>query len=250
MWSNHDSSGCAVNPMKRFYKTAGFIPCPTKTSFEIQLDGKPVRTPARKNLTAPNQRLAKEICSEWNGQGETVFPDQMPMTQISMTIIDHVIPYRETLEAECLDYLDTDLLFYRSPENIYAQAQTSLWDPVVRWAESFLNTSLVTTTELVSLQQNQAAHRALNTYVHKLSSYPYAALDLLTRDTGSILLAAAFLNGAVSADDVFAASFLEEKIKSKIYREDIHGIAPDQERREARLKNDLALVQQMLDLLD
>lgn len=52
---------------KRFYKQAT-----VDANNAILLDGKPVRTPARRSLAAPGVAIAQAIADEWNAQGEMI----------------------------------------------------------------------------------------------------------------------------------------------------------------------------------
>src|SRR6185437_3957176 len=74
---------------RRFYKNAeagaesgGVIP--------VLLDGRPVRTPARRTLAAPVRALAEQMAAEWNAQDEKIDPATMPLTRLASTIIDAV----------------------------------------------------------------------------------------------------------------------------------------------------------------
>src|SRR5258705_6703511 len=51
---------------QRFYRTAETSR--TDDGFAVLLDGKPVRTPARRSLAAPTQPLADAIAAEWEVQ--------------------------------------------------------------------------------------------------------------------------------------------------------------------------------------
>ena len=53
---------------KRFYQYASVGDVPGEGGFPLLLDGKPVRTPSRRQLAAPTPRLAAAIAEEWNAQ--------------------------------------------------------------------------------------------------------------------------------------------------------------------------------------
>src|SRR3546814_19281260 len=55
-------------PMKRFYKKAAVRPA--EGQFEILLDDRPVKTPARNALRVPTEGQGRAISEEWNAQGE------------------------------------------------------------------------------------------------------------------------------------------------------------------------------------
>jgi chaperone required for assembly of F1-ATPase len=56
----------------------------------LLLDGKPVRTPARRTLAAPTRALGEALAAEWNAQADTIDPARMPLTRLANTIIDGV----------------------------------------------------------------------------------------------------------------------------------------------------------------
>ena len=51
---------------KRFYENVGIVE--DGGAFAVTLDGKPVRTPARRPLAARSRELAQAIAGEWQAQ--------------------------------------------------------------------------------------------------------------------------------------------------------------------------------------
>ena len=82
--------------------------------YGVALDGKPVKTPAKRDLIVPNAALAAAIAAEWNAQGDEVRPAQMPLTQIANTAIDRVTPQRAPVVRQIAKYAGTDLVCYRA----------------------------------------------------------------------------------------------------------------------------------------
>ena len=72
--------------MKRFYKAAGAVAC--DGGFTVQLDGKPIRTPAKAPLIVPSEALANAIRDEWDAQDEKVDPDSMAQMTLAATAIE------------------------------------------------------------------------------------------------------------------------------------------------------------------
>ena len=54
----------------RFYKAASVIAA--EGGFAVALDGKPIRTPGKNALVAPNRELAEAMAVEWNAQGKSI----------------------------------------------------------------------------------------------------------------------------------------------------------------------------------
>ena len=64
---------------KRFFRRAQAGDVAGGGGFPLLLDGKPVKTPARRLLAAPTQALAEKIAEEWNAQQEIIDPAHMPL---------------------------------------------------------------------------------------------------------------------------------------------------------------------------
>ena len=234
--------------MKKFYTTVSI--CPTPEGFyQILLDGKPVKTPARNDVCLSSAAFADAIAAAWRAQNDQIIPDTMPLLQMATTLQDRVISQRPHLEAEALDYLDTDLVCYRadSPET-YRQAQEAAWDKFVHWAGGRLGVALQTTTGLHPLVQAQQAHDMLAAAVRGMTDPDFMALYLTTLGTGSVILGLAFVERAFSAADILDAAFAEEKRKDQIYLSEQYGSAPDQEKRYKALESQLAVLQRLREL--
>ena len=62
----------------------------TAEGFAVTLDGRPVRTPARRALAAPTRPLGEALAAEWDAQADVIDPARMPLTRLANTIIDGV----------------------------------------------------------------------------------------------------------------------------------------------------------------
>ena len=81
----------AVRPhlRRRFYERAEVEDADGE--FRVVLDGRPVKTPARRTLAAPKRALAQALAAEWDAQRDVIDPAKMPLTRLANTIIDGVI---------------------------------------------------------------------------------------------------------------------------------------------------------------
>lgn len=227
--------------MKRFYKTVTYDADPERGAFLILLDGKPVKTPGGGALRVPYEILAQEVMREWAAQEKEIVAHTMPLTQILITAQDLVSKERPAMEETVLGYLDTDLLCYRAQEPLaQARRQAELWDPVLRWFREKFGADLQTTTALAALKQPQGAHKVLRDYVDDLDDLRFAVFQMVVSASGSIVLAAAFMEGALNTEDILAAMYVEEDYKAEIYNEALHGRAPQEEKRRAQIGTDLA----------
>ena len=114
--------------MRRFYKTAAAAPA--ESGFAVHLDGKPIRTPAKRPLIVPSAALAEAIAAEWAGQGSEVDPLSMPLMRLACTAIDRVAGNRDAVVGDLAGYARTDLLCYRAghPPDL-AERQNAAWQP-------------------------------------------------------------------------------------------------------------------------
>src|ERR1700730_3627699 len=97
---------------RRFYATAATAG--GGDGYAVRLDGKPVRTPARRVLAAPTLALAEAIAAEWQAQQDVIDPAKMPLTRLANAIIDGVADAPQPVADEIAKYLASDLVFYRA----------------------------------------------------------------------------------------------------------------------------------------
>jgi chaperone required for assembly of F1-ATPase len=98
--------------MKRFYRQAETVS--VGSGYGVALDGRPVRTPAKRDLKLPTAALAAAIAAEWNSQEADIRPARMPLTQLANTAIDRVNSQRDLIVRQVADYAGTDLVCYRA----------------------------------------------------------------------------------------------------------------------------------------
>jgi chaperone required for assembly of F1-ATPase len=193
---------------KRFYQSAAIAQ--NGDHFEITLDGKPVRTPARRPLAAPSRELAQAIADEWQAQKDVIDPAAMPLTRLANSIIDGVTDQAEPVAHEIAKYLGSDLLFYRAdgPEKL-TERQAQAWDPIVEWAAKALGARFILVEGVVFAAQPEeaiaAAAKAVPTDIWRLG-----AVSAATTLTGSALLALALSEGAVTPEQAWSAAHVDE----------------------------------------
>ena len=77
---------------RRFYETAGVTE--RDGAFELVLDGRPARTPAKNPVAVSTRALGEALAAEWQHQGAVIDPRAMPLTRIVNSAIDGVAPRR------------------------------------------------------------------------------------------------------------------------------------------------------------
>jgi chaperone required for assembly of F1-ATPase len=201
------------NLRARFYQAATVGEGPE--GFAVLLDGRPVRTPARRHLAAPARVLAEALAAEWDAQKDRVDPAVMPLTRLANSIVDGVAPAPAPVAAEIEKYLGTDLLFYRAatPAGLIASQQQH-WDPIVDWARESFGARFVLAEGIVHVPQPAAAIaaavRAIPAGADIKQSWRLGALDVVTTLTGSALLALALAAGRITIDEAWLAAHVDE----------------------------------------
>jgi chaperone required for assembly of F1-ATPase len=190
---------------KRFYKGAS-----VGQGNALLLDDKPVRTPARRLLAAPDSRVAQALAAEWNAQGKEIDPAAMPLTRLANSIIDAVADQPDAVRGEIVKYLNSDLVFYRadSPEGLIAR-QAELWDRFVDWARDVLDARFVLAQGVIHQAQPSRAVEAVAKTIPR-DLWRLGAAASVTIITGSALIALALAAGAVTAEEAWSAAHVDE----------------------------------------
>jgi chaperone required for assembly of F1-ATPase len=224
---------------KRFYRDVSVAR--QGNDFEILLDAKAVRTPARRPLAAPTRPLAEALAAEWSRQGERIDPASMPLTRLFNSAIDGVADRFGEVEADVLRYAGSDLICYRAAEpKALAQAQATKWDPLVEFARKALGARLVLAEGLIFAPQPpealEAIAGAVRAYVGEggaESNLKLASLHMMTALTGSCVIALAVALGRLGVDEAWACANVDQDFQMASWGEDAEALA----RREAHLQD-------------
>jgi chaperone required for assembly of F1-ATPase len=222
--------------VKRFYKTVAVAPA--ESGFAVMLDGRPVRTPARKPLAVASRALAEAIAAEWDAQSERVEPATMPLTRLASTALDLVAARRPDIVGEVAGYAGTDLLCYRAeaPADLVARQQAA-WQPLLDWAAKRHSAALAVTSGILPKPQPPEATAALRHAVEAQDDLALVALHAATAATGSLIVALALLDGRIDAAEAFDIAQLDETYQIERWGEDAEAT-----RRRKALRDDLAQV--------
>lgn len=204
---------------KRFYEAARAGP-QGGGGFPVLLDGRPVRTPAKRLLAAPTQAVAEALAAEWNAQGEEIDPAAMPLTRLANSIIDGVGDNAAAVAAEIAKYLGADLLFYRAaePEGLVAM-QAKYWDPLVAWARDDLGARFVLSEGVMHVTQPAGAIEAACRFIPQ-DTWRLGAANAVTTLTGSALIALALANGRLDAEAAWTAALVDEDWNASLWGHD------------------------------
>jgi chaperone required for assembly of F1-ATPase len=193
---------------KRFYRAVSVEP--RDGGYAVLLDGRPVKTPARRTLAAPSAALAQALADEWEAQREAVDPAAMPLTRLANSIIDGVADKPDAVKAEVAKFLASDLACYRAggPDGLVAR-QAQHWDPLIAFARDTLGARFVLGEGVMFVTQPDEAIAAAAGAIPG-EPWKLGAVSAVTTLTGSALIALALAQGRLSPEDAWAAAHVDE----------------------------------------
>ncbi len=193
---------------KRFWKTAEVEVL--DGGFTVRLDGRPVRTPLKTQITMPTRALAQGVAQEWQAQGDVIDPLSMPLMRAVNATLDKVVPQQAEVAQNLGDYGGSDLLCYRAagPESLVAR-QAAAWDPMLNWADERFGARLIVTQGVIPVDQPANATEALRAHVAALTPWELTALSEFVTLTGSLILGLAAMDGQ-APDDLWPRSRVDE----------------------------------------
>jgi chaperone required for assembly of F1-ATPase len=200
--------------------------------WSIELDGRPVRTPARAPLVVPNEALAEAIAGEWREVGQEIDPRSMPLAGLANAAIDRVAADKDAFAAGLARYAEADLACYRADNpKALVERQTQSWDALLGWARRRFDVDFVTTSGVTHVPQPPATVERLAHAVAALDAFQLAGLSPLLTIGGSLVAALAVLERAMTADEAWDAVSLDERWQLKQWGSDAEAEAALDNRR-------------------
>jgi chaperone required for assembly of F1-ATPase len=205
--------------MKRFYRHAAALAA--ASGFGVALDGRLVKTPAKRDLVVPGFALASGIAAEWNAQGAELRPQAMPLTRFAGITIDRDRTGREAIVKATAGYAGTDLVCYRTVNQpALAARQHAVWQPLLDWAARRYEASLRVTEGVIPTRQPAASLDRLAAVVAAQDDFALTALNVATGACGSLVIALALFEDRLDAEEAFVASQLDERFQIEAWGED------------------------------
>ena len=196
--------------MKRFWKQADAVE--RDGGWGVELDGKPLRTPARDLLTVPTKALAEAIASEWNEVGDKIDPGTLPLTGLANAAVDRVAPDKEAFAKGIARYAEADLACYRAEgPSALVDRQTESWDALIGWGRRRFDVDFRTTRGIVHVDQPAATVDRLSHAVAALDPFRLAGLSPLVTISGSLLAALGVLEGTLMPDQAWDAVTVDDR---------------------------------------
>lgn len=201
---------------RRFWKEASTAKAEDSPGWQVLLDGRGVRTPAKARLLLPTEALAAEVAAEWDAQEETVDPGAMPFTRMANSSIDKVSVQFEAVTEMIAEYGGSDLLCYRAEQpDTLVQRQGEAWDPLLDWAASGLKAPLIMTSGVMHVDQPANSLASLSAHVRALTPFQVAALHDLVALSGSLVIGLADLHNVLPTEELWQRSRVDETFQAE-----------------------------------
>lgn len=210
--------------MKRWWKSV------KASRFEygwaIELDDKPVRTPARAMLALPTKALADAVAAEWANAAETIDPRAMPLTGLANAAIDRIAPDCAAFAAILARYAEADLACYRAdgPKEL-VDRQAGVWDPLLAMARRRFDVDFAVTSGLLHVAQPSATVERLVAEVRQFDAFHLAGLAPLVTIGGSLVAALGVADGIIGVEDAWAAVSLDDNWQAEKWSADDEALA-------------------------
>ncbi len=208
-------------------------------------DGTWIKTPQGHDLLLPSRALAEEIATEWRAQEKTLKPATMPLTQLSMTVLDITRKDSTRVIDELMGYLDTEMTCHRADDPAaLVKRQQDLWQPLLDWLTAETGANFATGIGIMPVRQDSTTHQALRQWLETLDLWQLTGLRHATDLCGSLVVGLAIANGRLSLEETIAAAELEANFQIETWGQD-----PIQAECRAILRKDLTTILEWFRLL-
>ena len=145
---------------KRFYKDVSVGE--DDGYFSVLLDGRSIKSPAKKVIAVPKRAIAEALAVEWSAQEKKIDPATMPLTRLVNSTIDGVEEARGAMLDEIVSYLGNDFICYPAshPERL-VERQKERWQPVLDWAGEQLGGKFVQASGILAVEQSPVMGESL-----------------------------------------------------------------------------------------
>lgn len=207
------------DPVKRFYTQARAAPA--GTGWQVELDGRPIRTALGNPQIVPGRKLAQAMADEWAAQGEEIDAGRFFCRDLADYAIDVVSADREDTIAHLLGFGETDTLCYRAdPGEPFHLRQKEVWDPLLSAAESRLGVRFARTCGIMHRPQPAETVSRLRERLGACDAFALAALRTMASLAASLTIALAALEPDADPQALWSAANLEEDWQAEQWGQD------------------------------
>ncbi|HEV7345400.1 MAG TPA: ATP12 family protein [Devosia sp.] len=205
---------------KRFYKdvAAGAA----EGGFVVTLDGRPVRTPARKlPVTVPAAAIATAMAEEWAAQVDVINPATMPMVRLINSAVESGEEMIPAFRDEVIKFAAGDLMLYRAenPQELVSEQELA-WDSALTVLARHFGVSFQPTMGIIHQPQPQSTLDRLAQSLNGENLLTMTAMVSITGLTGSGLLTIGLWNRLFTPDQVWKAAHVDEDYQISQWGED------------------------------
>lgn len=203
---------------KRFWKAT--TTAETTGGWQVLLDGRTVKTPAKAALILPSAGLAELVAAEWEAQSGQIDPNSMPVTRMANSAIDKVTPMQAEVAAHLAEYGGSDLLCYRAerPEDL-VRRQSAAWDPLLDWIAA-QGAPLKAVPGVIHVAQEPESLARLSAMVAAFTPFQLAAFHDLVAISGSLVIALAVTQGRLTPEAAWDIARIDETFQAEEWGED------------------------------
>lgn len=207
------------NRPRRFYRDATVVG--QGDHWAVHLDGKPLRTPDKKLLVLPTERLANVIADEWRAQGERIDLQSMFNTRLANVALDRTPGARAAIGAEAARYAYTDLVCHMAegPAALRARQETA-WNPLRKWVAGELGVKLAIVEGVIPVEQPADSVERVRLHAVGLDDFRLSAFAHGVALLGSAVLGLAVERRRVTAAEAFELSRIDEVFQAEQWGED------------------------------
>lgn len=204
---------------KRFWKEARVVE--TDGGYSVELDGRGVKTPAKRRLVVPTRAMAQAIAGEWDAQEGEIDPGQMPVTRSANAAIDKVALQHAEVAQMLADYADSDLLCYRaeSPAELVAR-QAEAWDPLLDWADREFGARLIPVSGVMHQPQSPKALEVFARQAQAMDPFALTAFHDLVSLSGSFVIGLAAMHDMRETGELWQLSRVDERWQEELWGAD------------------------------
>ncbi len=194
---------------KRFWKAANYVS--EAGGFAIQLDNRPLRTPAKTAVIVPTERMAKAIAAEWDAQEGQIDPLSMPMTRSANAALDKVTQQFDEVAELIAAYGDTDLLCYRATTPVsLIERQCASWDPLLDWAKTSFGVDMAVTLGIMPISQPPETSNRFRAEVDRFTPFELTGFHDLVSLSGSLVIGLAATRKHADPQELWDVSRIDE----------------------------------------
>lgn len=221
---------------RKFYKEVAVVH--VGTGWQVQLDGRNLRTPKAELMLLPTREVADQIADEWAAQTDVIEMATMHATRLANTAIETIPGAREGVADQLAQYAGSDLVCY------FAEAPAALvdrqeagWGPVLARAADEEGLRFERCAGIVHKAQPAETLERVREIALAQDDFRLAGLAFGVPLFGSAVLAIGLLRGWFGGEEAYDLSRVDEA-----FQEETWGIDDEAAERTKRLRAEAAML--------